>query len=673
MDSPNSAPGTPPPSKGGGGSTPDDPRIGTLLAGRYRIHELLGEGGMGRVYAAEHELMRKRVAIKVLHRELTTVSEVVRRFEREAMAAANIDHPNVAAATDFGKLPDGSVFLVLEYVQGISLRTEIARGPMPLGRVLHIGAQIASALTAAHRLDIVHRDLKPDNVMLVERSGDADFVKVLDFGIAKVPIKEISERGSIRPGQAITKVGMVFGTPEYMAPEQALGQDVDGRADLFALGVILYEMIAGRRPYRTSSAVGLLGQQLQGPMPPFSERAPGVEVPEAIERLIATLLSADREIRPAVGPALGRELERLLVTVGHIHSALRLPTDFDLSVPSSLIEGDSLPNQAGPEPLDLSAPVATAPTLPAPAASAVASWSTRYRTWSSAPMATVRRLRARLPESVRSALVDLSDPMLLVLAVGTVLGFIAVVLGAITLGLRPAPRVVDVHPAASGSVVVDRVSMAPVIRSVSDSALATARAKGLGALTTLSNEHPNDPKVITELAKAQLKAGDTATGLNSLVRALSLDPRVSKDAEVASALWKAVQLRESADQAFAILQGPMGERGADILFDLMNTPAVRGVVRQKAEEFFDSGQYEKLASPALRILISLRDAETCRERHELLTRVIRDADQRILPLLNEMRSTHGCGVDKRGDCFACLRTDDLLARAIEAVRTRRSH
>ena len=161
--------------------------------------------------------------------------------------------------------------------------------------------------------------------------------------------------------------------------------------------------------------------------------------------------------------------------------------------------------------------------------------------------------------------------------------------------------------------------------------------------------------------------------LNSLVRALSLDPRVSKDAEVASALWKAVQLRESADQAFAILQGPMGERGADILFDLMNTPAVRGVVRQKAEEFFDSGQYEKLASPALRILISLRDAETCRERHELLTRVIRDADQRILPLLNEMRSTHGCGVDKRGDCFACLRTDDLLARAIEAVRTRRSH
>src|SRR6187200_2915535 len=140
-------------------SVPTDPRIGSILAERYRIDALIGEGGMGRVYSAEHVLMKKRVAVKVLRRELTSVPEVVARFEREAMAAANIDHPNVAAATDFGKLADGSVFLVLEFVQGKSLRDEIASGPIAFARALHVARQIASGLGSAHTQGIVHRDL----------------------------------------------------------------------------------------------------------------------------------------------------------------------------------------------------------------------------------------------------------------------------------------------------------------------------------------------------------------------------------------------------------------------------------------------------------------------------------------------------------------------------------
>src|SRR5690606_22759466 len=172
----------------GKGPVTGDSLLGTVLAERYRLDALLGEGGMGKVYAAQHVLMRKRLAVKVLHRQLTQVPEVVQRFEREALAAAHIDHPNVAAATDFGKLADGSVYLVLEFVEGRSLRDEIAEGPLPPRRALHIARQIASALQAAHQLSIVHRDLKPENVMLVEKAGDRDCVKVLDFGIAKVPI-----------------------------------------------------------------------------------------------------------------------------------------------------------------------------------------------------------------------------------------------------------------------------------------------------------------------------------------------------------------------------------------------------------------------------------------------------------------------------------------------------
>ena len=233
--------------------------VGQTIGGRYRIERLLGEGGMGAVYEAEHTLMHKRVAVKVLHAEMSLMSEVVTRFEREAMAAAHIEHPNVATATDFGKLDDGSFFLVLEFVEGQSLREAIRKGPFVASRAVRVARQIASALSRAHGLGIVHRDLKPENVMLVARDGDEDFVKVLDFGIAKVPVGDIAPK-SAAGDKALTQVGMIYGTPEYMPPEQALGQDVDRRADLYSLGVILYEMLASKRPFDDESKVKLLAK-----------------------------------------------------------------------------------------------------------------------------------------------------------------------------------------------------------------------------------------------------------------------------------------------------------------------------------------------------------------------------------------------------------------------------
>src|SRR5580698_1144363 len=234
--------------------------IGLTLSGRYLIERLIGEGGMGAVYLAEHMHIRKRVAVKVLHAEMSRLPEVVARFEREAMAAAHIEHPNVAAATDFGKLDDGSFFLVLEYVEGQGLREAISAGRLELGRALHVMRQIASALWRAHALGIVHRDLKPENVMLVRREEDPDFVKVLDFGIAKVPVGELTNEepaASAASGapKILTQLGMVYGTPEYMAPEQALGQPVDARADLYAVGVMMFEMITGGRPFDHESKV----------------------------------------------------------------------------------------------------------------------------------------------------------------------------------------------------------------------------------------------------------------------------------------------------------------------------------------------------------------------------------------------------------------------------------
>src|SRR5580658_8494790 len=270
--------------------------VGAVLGGRYLIERLIGEGGMGAVYQAEHTHMHKRLAVKVLHPEMSRLPEVVARFEREAMVAAHIEHPNVAGATDFGKLEDGSFFLVLEYVEGKGLRDVITAGRLELGRALHIARQIASALARAHSLGIVHRDLKPENVMLVTREEDADFVKVLDFGIAKVSLGELTG-GSKEPGQVLTQLGMVYGTPEYMAPEQALGQPVDARADLYALGVMLFEMVTGARPYDHESKVTLLGMHVTAPVPSMRQRLPDDNIPEEVDAIVTRLLAKEATAR----------------------------------------------------------------------------------------------------------------------------------------------------------------------------------------------------------------------------------------------------------------------------------------------------------------------------------------------------------------------------------------
>ncbi len=262
---------------------------GTLIAGRYRVLGFIGAGGMGAVYRAEHVHMRKTVALKLLHAEFLAVDEVVQRFEREAIAAGRIEHPNVVAASDFGKLDDGSFYLVLEYVDGTSLRALLAKGALPLARTLHVARQTALALGAAHAAGVVHRDLKPDNVMLVSEPGGGVRVKVLDFGIARV-----APPGQNRDSTKLTRVGVVMGTIAYMSPEQAVGQAVDERADLYSLGVMLYEMIAGVVPFDAELPSQVLARQLvekPAPLPPST--------PPALAELVYDLMEKKPEDRPA--------------------------------------------------------------------------------------------------------------------------------------------------------------------------------------------------------------------------------------------------------------------------------------------------------------------------------------------------------------------------------------
>jgi serine/threonine protein kinase len=280
--------------------TVPDPGVGVVVDGRYRLDRMLGRGGMGRVYRAEHIGLGRPVAIKVLDPELVTDDDVRRRFEREAQATGRLRHANCVGVTDFGTTADGSPFLVMELIDGATLDDVLADRPrLPPARAIHIMRHLLRGLGHAHAQGLVHRDLKPANIMLVADHGDPDFVKILDFGLAR-----------LAGGDRITRTGIVCGTPRYMSPEQVHDRGVDPRADLYAASVILFEMLAGRTPFDADDTLTILKMHLGAPVPHFADVAPGIAVPPAVEALIRKGLAKQAADRPATAEAYLAALDR---------------------------------------------------------------------------------------------------------------------------------------------------------------------------------------------------------------------------------------------------------------------------------------------------------------------------------------------------------------------------
>ncbi|MCC7536701.1 MAG: protein kinase [Deltaproteobacteria bacterium] len=293
-----------------------DPYVGTTILDQLQIIEIIGTGGMGAVYRARQAGVERDVAVKILHRELVHNDEAMRRFQREARVASSLEHPNVVSVYMFGQLPDGNLYMAMELMRGQSLldamqlaQRESKTGGMDPARVLHIALQICDAVGEAHRRGIVHRDVKPENVFLVRRGKDPDFVKVLDFGIARFWMGSET---------VATKTGLVFGTAKYISPEGASGEHTDARSDVYSIAVVLYHMLAGEAPFDSPSPVALLMKHIHEPPPPLLARPGAAHVPREVADVLMRCLAKSPAARYDDAVQMGEALREAAVASGLI-------------------------------------------------------------------------------------------------------------------------------------------------------------------------------------------------------------------------------------------------------------------------------------------------------------------------------------------------------------------
>ncbi|HEX6273264.1 MAG TPA: serine/threonine-protein kinase [Polyangiaceae bacterium] len=626
--------------------TPDsaaaDPYLGTVLAGRYRVTKALGAGGMGTVYRAEHVHMKKAVAVKILHKHMTAMPEVVARFEREAVAAGRIEHANVAGATDFGRLDDGSFYLVLEYIEGRSLSSLLgAGGSLPALRALVITRQIADGLAAAHAAGIIHRDLKPENVMLLERDGVPDYVKVLDFGIAKVPVEEAE-------GQKLTQIGTIFGTPQYMSPEQGQGHTVDARADLYALGVMLYEMLAGKLPFSADDLVVLITRHITEPPPPLPD---GIH--PAVRDLVFELLEKDPANRVQTAAELVERIDRLF-------------KDPAIAPPGSLPPPALLSSAAGHL---------------AHAKTALGVGSGRLDARLLAARAK-RIVRLDLPVLARNVHRALLRPVRIG---GQTIPRYAIA-AALAIALLPPLLMFLARDGGEGTTSgPDAASSASPAGAAADSPderrrkLVDRAFSGERAALVELEAVPSRERRAADwraLARGQCALGDSTACAAAYKAAVFGAPTLKKDPVVLADVRRLAENTTVYEDAMRLAAHHLDAAGVDILFDVWTSTRANKdsqALNRRARQFLDDGSVRDHASRELRVALDLERAEKkrrCKDVPELVKKAAEYGDERAVPVLDRFAVGRGCGLLGLGDCWGCLRGNKDLAEARAAAAKR---
>jgi len=631
-------------------ASPDDTAaaslIGEVISGRYRVTELIATGGMSSVYLGQHVHMLKRMAIKVLDPKAEQLPELVARFQREAIAGAHIQHPNIASATDFGQLKDGSYFLVLEYVPGVTLNRVIAQGPVSVQRAVSIARQLASGLAAVHDVGIVHRDLKPTNVILVE--GSNDVVKIIDFGFAQVRLSKVPTIAPppdepVAPEKFLTAAGVVLGTVAYMAPEAALGMAaVDHRSDLYALGLIMYELLAGKHPFEAADPVQLFLKQRTLPPPPIAVRTPGVSVPQSLEAVVRKLLEKDPKDRYQGGADVISALDAALMSL-----AFEMVPEL-----SALYQEGGLFSVPAPPETVASAPPVKPPETPASGAAPSAGPSDEVAPATAAPLERWPEIAGRIPgvSAIARALpTDGRFPRWAYVVLPMMALLFVVIMVGLSKRLKRAP--VEVAPA---DVTPPFVPAPPT--PMPETREKQAEPVDLDAAGWRMN------------LRTAARQKEWAKGAEAIVTLLRLDPAALRDHDVEMATRNvAVALEdaggEPSDKFFGALTNDTGTDGLDVLYDIarFRTWTKAG---KRATETLRRPELMMRASRPLKALFEFREA-SCTARRAQFERLAERGDDRAL---HELTSLRDADCRRRDPC--CFKENRALAAAIRALKAR---
>ncbi len=580
--------------------------IGQVVDGRYRIVELLGEGGMGAVFVAEHLRLRKPVALKIIRAEYASNAVVEQRFAREATATSKLDHPHVASAIDFGTLEGGGAYLVTQLVRGVSLTRYLhdRGGRLRWAAAAELGAQVADALVAAHALGIVHRDLKPDNILVETRDDDKLHAKVVDFGIARLTE---AHDGTLRP---LTKMGAILGTPGYWAPEQAVGDTVDARGDLYTLGVILWECCAGRRLWGGDDLAEMIGIQLSS-QPPTLQQEVGGQVPAALSELVASLLVAAPSQRPSSAAVVRDSLRRIASGQGLA------------SLPGMM----NMANMAS----------ATTSTVALPRSIVPA---TRHG-WSTSAGAALRR---------RGGLVFAAVALVTLVVVLLVLGggdeeFVEAEEDLV------AAEDIEPAPVVAAPVVVPAEAATPPV-APGEPAVASPAAPALPGEPATLTIAPGEPPAVAP--------GDPPAGPGEAVAAeAEVEAEAGDEVGELPPELAAASPEKAAREVPAALVGTLAKLTADS----------RKVRKRAAATVIGFKPKEEVPLFALNVAW-LEKAASCGNKRTVISKIQSDGDPRALPALRRLSRVRrgGCGWFGAQDCLGCLR--GTLAHAIAYLEGR---
>ena len=573
-----------------------DPLVDTIIGERYRILGRIGEGGMGTVFRVEHTLMKKVLALKLLRPEFSNVQDAARRFEREAQSASRLSHPNIISVTDFGHGAGGELFLVMEFVAGEPLAEVLAREKrMEPARACHIAGQILRALEHAHAEGVVHRDLKPANVMLV-RDADPrkpETVKILDFGIAKMT----QTQGTDEP---LTRGMMIFGTPAYMSPEQAAGLEADSRADLYSCGIILYEMLVGRRPFEDPDLVKLLGMQITALPPRFSEVAAEVSISPALETVVMRVLEKERDKRFASAAQFRDAIEDASTDAAELGARFAA---------SSVRMGFTLGAKVWAK-----GPVVVAACR---------------RTWTG-----VVKVKGKIDQLAHPVLKHLPEKLRRLAMPGlVVLVLLALVLARGVGGGRKgaSPRLEPPKPKPVPAEMKSPIKH--IEENMAKGLLTEARVLIMQQISA----HPGDGRLRYLLGNLEFVDKNPSAGLQAYEEALRLDPGLRADAALLVNIRGELDDRKLGLVALDMLTQQVGKPAAGLLADIASDdrrPEFRKAARDACENL-DCGKKVNLVNS---YALDLTQGKTCDERRVAVQKLGETGDHRAIEPLKRARS-----------------------------------